>query len=172
MKKIDLGNNVKVEVTAEGFKIISASGSEILLDCTGEFLTYTNQVGLKQAKERKEFFEKFIKMDKGKKEAVFDWLRSCDGHNNEMKQNFFFNLGQAMAEAENDYYIIEVSDSNELINLMNEYQKVLPSYSLKEATRSEEILWVAYNIAKEYWTFEEGLFYNRRKNKTLYVLKK
>jgi len=49
-RTIDLGNNVKVEVSDEGFKIISASGSEILLDCIGEFLSYTNQVGLKQAK--------------------------------------------------------------------------------------------------------------------------
>lgn len=173
MKKvIDLGNNVKVETSEEGFKIISASGSEILLDCIGEFLSYTNQVGLKQAKERKDFFEKFIKIDEEKRKAILDWINEYSKAKNEMQKNFFFWLGQAMAEVEYDYYIGRFDDPDEMIDVMNEHQNILPRYSLEDATKNEEIIWIAYNIAKGEWRFEEGLAYSRWKNKTLYVLKK
>jgi len=77
-----------------------------------------------------------------------------------------------MAEVEYDYYIAEISDSSERIALLNGYQDILPEYELERATRNEEIIWIAYNIAKGDWTFEEAFTYNRRKNKTLYVLKK
>ena len=172
MKKIDLGNNVNVEIAEDGFKIISASGSEILLDCNGEFLSYTNEIGLKQAKARKEFFGKFVKINEGKRQVIFEWISSCTEKNNEMQKNFFINLGQAMAEVEYDYYIAEFNDPDEIIDVMNGHQNILPRHSLEDATKNEEIIWTAYNIAKGYWSFTEALAYNRRKNKTLYVLKK
>lgn len=173
MKKIiDLGNNVNVEVEDGCFRINSANGSAIFLDSEGEFLTYTNAIGLKKFTERKEFLEKFTKIDKQKKDIIFEWFNSCTEKNNEMKQNFFFWLGEAMAEVDYDYYIAEPNGSDEMIDMMNEYQHIMPGYSLEDASKNEVILWVAYSIAKGYWTFEEGLTYNRRKNKTLYVLKK
>ena len=172
MKKvIDLGNNVKAEVMEEGIKIISASGSEILLDCIGEFLSYTNQVGLKQAKERKEFFEKFVEIDEEKRKTIFTWLSEYPKAKNEMQENFFLWLGQAMAEVEYDYYIGRFDDADEIIYVLNEHQKVWPRNGFGNATRNEEIIWIAYNIAKGDWTFVEGLAYSRVKNKTLYVLK-
>lgn len=171
MKKIDLGNNVKVEVTDEGFKIISATGSEILLDSKGEVLTYSNQVGLKQIEERKEFLKKFVKIESGKRDVIFEWLSKHSKAENEMQENFFFWLGQAMTEVEYDYYIAELNNFDEMIDVMNDYQHIVPEYNLEEATKNEEILWIAYNIAKGYWTFEEAFIYNRRNNKTLYVLK-
>lgn len=173
MKKvIDLGNNVKAEVTEEGIKIISASGSEILLDCIGEFLSYTNQVALEQAKQRKEFFDKFVKIDEEKRKAIFDWINEYSEAKNEMQENFFFWLGQAMAEVEYDYYIAKVDDASERIYLLNEHQNVVPKYGFERATKNEEIIWIAYNIAKGDWTFVEGLAYGRWKDKVLYVLKK
>jgi len=172
MKQVELGNNVNVEITDEGYKIISASGSEIMLDCMGEFLGYTNQTGMKQLKKRKEFLEKFSKINDGIRKDIFEWLRSCDGAENEMQENFFFWLGQAMAEVEYEYYIGEFFDPDAMIDVMNGYQEILPGYSLEDATKSEEILWLAYKIAKGDWTFVEALLYNRMKNKTLYVLKK
>jgi len=172
MKKIDLGNSVNVEIREEGFKITSASGSEILLDCMGELLSYTNQVALEQAKQRKEFFDKFVKIDEEKRQAVFKWISEYSKAKNEMQQNFFFWLGQAMAEVEYDYYIGRFDDDGEIIYVLNEHQKVCPRNGFGNATRNEEIIWIAYNIAKGDWTFVEGLAYSRVKNKTLYVLKK
>jgi len=171
MKKIDLGNNVNVEITDEDIKITSANGSTILLDCDGEFLSYVNEVGMKQAKERREILDNFVKIDAGKRKAVLEWLNNCVV-DNEMQQNFLFWLGGAMAEVEYDYYIVELNDADEMIDVMNLYQHILPGYSLEDATKSEEIIWIAYNIANGYWTFKEGIAYCRRKNKTLDVLKK
>lgn len=170
---IELGNNVKVERSDEGFKIISSCGSEILLDSRGEFLSYTNEVGLKQLRERKEFLDKFVKLESLKRMAIVNWINEYPKENvKSQKANFFFWLGQAMAEVEYDYYIAEITDCSERIGLLNGYQNIVPEYELERATKNEEIIWIAYNIAKGYWTFEEGLTYNRRKNKTLYVLKK
>ena len=46
------------------------------------------------------------------------------------------------------------------------------SRSLEDATKNEEIIWIAYNIATEHWRFEEGLAYSRWKNKMVNVNEK
>ena len=90
MKRIDLGNNVNVEVTDEVFKITSASGSTILLDCNGEFLNYTNEVGIKRVNERKEFLGKFVKIEQLKRKVVVDWINEYPKDKVNTQKSYFF----------------------------------------------------------------------------------
>ena len=62
MKKIlELGNNIKVEVENDRYKIISANGSIINLDAEGEVLSYENAVAAVEEKRRKEYLSHFVK---------------------------------------------------------------------------------------------------------------
>lgn len=175
MKKvIDLGNNVKVESTDDGFKIISANGNLVKLDCEGEFLSYENVLAKAKAEEKKAFLKDFTKIDVAERAEIIDWISSSeDACEDERTQEFFFQLGKAMAEVEYDFYCIHIVDIHQKVNLYAKYGTLLSGYTLEKATINEATIGMAYFLMKEETSLDENLESEKYfLFEKLYVLKK
>lgn len=175
MKKIfDLGNNIKVEFEDDEYKIISANGSIIRLDNEGEILGCDNSIRQKKLEKRKKYLKRFIKIGEEERKEIIDWLDFGLWEEEYKEQkNFFSELEKELGETEYEFYVAVVFNTREKIDLFSDYKKVLPEFEFVRIKSNELNLWVAYNLIKKIWTYEEA-FDNLNLNSIegLYVLKK
>jgi len=157
----NLNGGAKVEISADGFTVVSVSGVRTKFDLSGNLI---NQ----DTADKKRYF--FL-MGKEEREAVKSWVTNVEGNNFE-QMKFIQVVKDALNSVKYDYWIstIEPSMNKKGKLFFSPGKKVLRGISFVEwekkgeeflpernsglASLYELFLWYAWRIAKNLWSIE------------------